>query len=553
MMKTLALVLALSLAAAVQGLVKVRGSSLRIHDVHAQLQLTSVRSPPVHESPRAMSLRGGNDERDVLQMLRDLLSRREGSGPSLQDLIMEAMQRLRPTTRALLIINVLCYLFAKVGLLGKDPAASLGISPDRILLYPMREGHRLLTGIFLHLNHAHLVSNMLALAALGNKVEDRIGSFKFALLVSLLIPSVGLAHVSTTVLLNAVGSLLGFKDTRQVQLGGFLPRASVHQVVRRLVMHQISLTTVSIGFSGILFALNAIGTEMFAGGSLFCFPLSDLPPEIRLYVVKYLRRYIEKRWGSPRLCIPSYWAPYLQVIISQLADPLRVSLCGHLAGAIAASVVQTPWNFLSLRHTRRELGIFLKLLPAQLLLLALGRRALEAARRDSVTEWGEAVKDLWRTYVRRRRAPEKDVGGERRGIPDLWDATGGRVKLVGLRREQELNGLDGTVVAIDEVTGRLLVRLHGMKREISVSPQNVIRAIRPSRSVNPRAWTVSQVGDWLRSHGHAEEALLFERSSMTGSSLLEMSEERLRRMGISNGPRRRQILEIIDQQFGSTC
>eukprot|EP00960_Hanusia_phi_P002729 80829-Hanusia_phi.AAC.2 len=231
-----------------------------------------------------MSLRGGSDGQDVIEVLRDLLSRREGSGPSLQDLVMEAMQKLKPTTRLLLLLNVLLYVMARIGLLGKDPAETYGISSERIVLRPKMEGYRLLTGIFLHLNHAHLVSNMLALAALGNKVEDRIGSSKFALLISVLIPSVGLVHVSTNILFNALGSLLGFRDTRQEHLRSFSQHVGIRAVIQRIVMHQISMRTISIGFSGILFALNAIGTEMFSGGSLFCVPLNDLPHDIRLYV-----------------------------------------------------------------------------------------------------------------------------------------------------------------------------------------------------------------------------------------------------------------------------
>ena len=68
--------------------------------------------------------------------------------------------------------------------------------------------------------------------------------------------------------------------------------------------------------------------------------LDQLPYQVRLFVMHYLWRYIDHRWGSPQLAIPVGRATIAQVIVAQCSDPDRVSFVGHLAGAVGAMVVQ---------------------------------------------------------------------------------------------------------------------------------------------------------------------------------------------------------------------
>jgi hypothetical protein len=76
--------------------------------------------------------------------------------------------------------------------------------------------------------------------------------------------------------------------------------------------------------------------------------LDQLPYQVRLFVMHYLWRYIDHRWGSPQLAIPVGRATIAQVIVAQCSDPDRVSFVGHLAGAVGAMVVQQGkawWHF----------------------------------------------------------------------------------------------------------------------------------------------------------------------------------------------------------------
>lgn len=219
------------------------------------------------QAPRAMSLRGGHDDA-FWATLRHFISgrRRDGGEPSAASALLDSVEALPPATRALLVANVCVYIAARLGLLGSDPAERFGFCARDVLLDPARHWHKLGTGALLHLNHAHIASNMAVLSTVGSKLEDRLGSQRMAALVALLVPVVGLTQLTLTVALNAAAAAVGVRDvpaekTAHWQSGGALGNAT------RIVRHQVSVNTISIGFSGVLFALNALAMHMLPGTS----------------------------------------------------------------------------------------------------------------------------------------------------------------------------------------------------------------------------------------------------------------------------------------------
>lgn len=242
--------------------------------------------------------------------------------------------------------------------------------------------------------------------------------------------------------------------------------------------------------------------------------LDHLPYQVRLLVMHYLRRYIDRRWGSPQLAIPVAWAPIAQVLAAQFSDPDRVSFVGHLAGAVGAMVVLQqgiPWRQLT-GHSRRSfprhsLGpvrmrqALLSLicwLPLHVLVWWLGRRAVReatssasssAACSDLATDWPRALRSIWsdctgaRGPGRRFRTWGAGTWGGSGADKGLAASgfLGEQVRVVGLQYQPELNGLHGRILGVEEDTGRFIVRLQGVADNVSVRSHNLARLPRAGR------------------------------------------------------------------------
>jgi hypothetical protein len=85
-----------------------------------------------------------------------------------------------------------------------------------------------------------------------------------AALVALLLPIIGVTELTLTVALNAAAAVVGVCDTTLRGSGGPLHRAT------QFVRDQVSVNTVAIGFSGVLFALNELEMRIFSDSSTRC-------------------------------------------------------------------------------------------------------------------------------------------------------------------------------------------------------------------------------------------------------------------------------------------
>jgi membrane associated rhomboid family serine protease len=538
-----------------------------------------------------MRLRGGDRGPDDLwHTLRELLGRPAGDGedPSVVSSVLDSMGALPPTTRTLLVTNVAVYLSARLGLLGSDPAERFGFRARDLLLGSVNEAHRLITGTFLHLNHAHILSNMMVLSSVGSKLESRLGSKRMAALVAFLIPVIGATQLTLTILLNAAAAMCGLRDVENEPSS--VSAARHNSTLTRVVRHQVSVNTISIGFSGVLFALNAFATRMLSGKSTISIRLDEIPYQVRLMVMQYFSDFVDRRWGTPVLAVPAEWAPFVQVIVAQFSDPARVSFIGHLSGAVGAAVLQCGqgikwWQavyparrlFRSRKHglqLGQALVTLLWLLPVHIAVWWLGRRAVVlAANRmrsgaragagsgnasDPATDWAGAVRSLWRkaggagagdgwrrggsSSAQRGRKWGSGAwgGGEGRGFVGQW------VSVVGLQEQAELNGLQGRLVGIDKATGRFLVQLQGVEHNVALRPRNIARMVQHGshERIDPRVWTVSQVGTYMRECGYEAAARILERRAVTGSSLKGLREDDLEAFGI-HPTHRPALLKII--------
>ena len=140
-----------------------------------------------------MRLRGGNGDDNFWFTLRELLGSRRGQTdePSLAGIVLDSLSILPPTTRALVVLNVAIYILARLGGFGSEPAERLGFRAKDVLAHPRGQAYKLLTAAFLHLNHAHIASNMVVLASVGRQLESRLGSRRLAALIAFLVPVVG--------------------------------------------------------------------------------------------------------------------------------------------------------------------------------------------------------------------------------------------------------------------------------------------------------------------------------------------------------------------------
>lgn len=153
---------------------------------------------------------------------------------------------------------------------------------------------------------------MVVLSQIGGELERRLGARRMLGLIAALVPAVGLWQLTLTVVCNALAAACGVHDAHASS------RSS--SALMRTVRHQVSIKTISIGFSGVLFALHALATR--EGMSTMRIGLDEIPASLRPLVFRYFPQSIDRRWGSAGIALPAAWAPLLQVLLAQCSDPV---------------------------------------------------------------------------------------------------------------------------------------------------------------------------------------------------------------------------------------
>ena len=162
---------------------------------------------------------------------------------------------------------------------------------------------------------------MVVLSQIGGEMERRLGARRMLGLIAALVPAVGLWQLTLTVVCNALAAACGVHDAHASSR-----RSSA---LMRTVRHQVSVKTISIGFSGVLFALHALATrEGMSTMRIGLDDIRDIPASLRPLVFRFFRFFrffpqsIDRRWGSAELTIPAAFAPLLQVLLAQFSDPV---------------------------------------------------------------------------------------------------------------------------------------------------------------------------------------------------------------------------------------
>ena len=153
---------------------------------------------------------------------------------------------------------------------------------------------------------------MVVLSQIGGELERRLGARRMLGLIASLVPAVGLWQLTLTVVCNALAAACGVHDAHA--------NSRRSSALMRTVRHQVSVNTISIGFSGVLFALHALATR--EGMSTMRIGLDDIPASLRPLVFRYFPQSIDGRWGSGQIALPAAWAPLLQVLLAQCSDPV---------------------------------------------------------------------------------------------------------------------------------------------------------------------------------------------------------------------------------------
>jgi membrane associated rhomboid family serine protease len=133
---------------------------------------------------------------------------------------------------AIVILNVLAYIFTYFL---SDPAAALssyGFVPARFFADPAREWVTLLTSMFLHGGLMHILGNMWFLWVFGDNIEDRLGHAGFA--VFYLLGGVAAAFAQGIVNTSSDAPMIGASGAISAVLGAYIllyPRATVLSLI----------------------------------------------------------------------------------------------------------------------------------------------------------------------------------------------------------------------------------------------------------------------------------------------------------------------------------
>lgn len=88
-------------------------------------------------------------------------------------------RRKAPCTAALIVVNVVVFIFLSFGGMTEDAYYMLQNGAMYLPLLQQGEYYRMFTSIFLHFGFSHLVNNMLMLGVMGWQLELVIGRIKF--------------------------------------------------------------------------------------------------------------------------------------------------------------------------------------------------------------------------------------------------------------------------------------------------------------------------------------------------------------------------------------
>lgn len=91
-------------------------------------------------------------------------------------------RRKAPCTAALIVVNVVVFIFLSFGGMTEDAYYMLQNGAMYLPLLQQGEYYRMFTSIFLHFGFSHLVNNMLMLGVMGWQLELVIGRIKFLII-----------------------------------------------------------------------------------------------------------------------------------------------------------------------------------------------------------------------------------------------------------------------------------------------------------------------------------------------------------------------------------
>lgn len=218
---------------------------------------------------------------------------------------------------------------------------------------------------------------MASLALTGSKIERHLGSFRFAMILVFLVCAISIIDVPVTIIFNAAASVVGIQDVLAVNTDEEVPDPrevkSVSEEVINLIRGQVSVSTSSIGFSGVLFALDVISNAILHHGSTFQIYLPFKITEKqwnyfrgalqKLEIFEHFSGFISVDNGTipmsnstklplkehrVKLKVDARLVPLVTLFVSQFSDPERVSFLGHLSGMLAGMIIEPKNWFTSL-------------------------------------------------------------------------------------------------------------------------------------------------------------------------------------------------------------
>ncbi|RNA04883.1 rhomboid-related 4 [Brachionus plicatilis] len=180
--------------------------------------------------------------------------------------------RIPPVTLAVIAINICIYL--ELFEFNFPTLGSVCLSFNFILYN--REWKRILLSPFFHGDDWHLYYNMISFSIKGRSMEQKYGSFYFAILLSVFSVSTGLIYLA------------------------------IEYLSYKILETNYALDSCAIGFSGVIFALKVLTTHDLPSGTIY---------------------------GFDGIQVPSKYAYWFELIIISLLTP-NVSFAGHLAGIV---------------------------------------------------------------------------------------------------------------------------------------------------------------------------------------------------------------------------